>query len=165
MSKLKVSRNDISIAGEFYIAHVLTKHGFKVSPTLGRTEVFDLFAQNPTGTNINISVKTTYLKVNKFILMNKKAEKLINDYLFYAFVRLNMPDGIPEFWIVPSKVVAPVLEKEHIIWMKETAKNGTPHQENPLRNFYLEAHYNFPDDWEEQLESFKSNVKSLEELK
>ncbi|KKM72704.1 hypothetical protein LCGC14_1417760 [marine sediment metagenome] len=29
--------------------------------------------------------------------MNKKAEKLIDESLFYAFVRLNAPDGVPEF--------------------------------------------------------------------
>ena len=165
MSKLKVSSNNIGISGEFFIAHVLAKHNFKVNVSLGRTEGFDLFVQNPSGVNITISVKTTYLKINKFLLMNKKADTLIDDYLFYAFVRLNMPDDEPEFWIVPSKVVAPVIKKAHEVWMEGTAKDGTPHQENPLRNFYLISRYNFPNDWAEQLESFKSNIKSLEELK
>ncbi len=38
--------------------------------------------------------------------MNKKAETIIEESLFYAFVRLNMPEGEPEFWIIPSFIVA-----------------------------------------------------------
>jgi len=48
--------------------------------------------------------------------------------------------------------------------MKTPAKKGSPHKENPLRNFYLVARYNFPDDWEEQLEYFKGNIRILEEF-
>ena len=165
MSKIPISKNSIGIAGEFYIAHILAKHGFEVNLSLGRTKGFDLFVQNLIGVNMTISVKTTYSNKAKFILVNKKAETLIDDYLYYAFVRLNMPDGIPEFWIVPSKVVATVIKEEHIIWMKTPAKNGSAHKENPMRNFYLTSRYNFPEDWEEQLEHFKSNIESLKELK
>ncbi|KKM91869.1 hypothetical protein LCGC14_1224110 [marine sediment metagenome] len=93
--------------------------------------------------------------------MGKKVDSLVNDQLYYAFVRLNMPNDTPEFWIVPSTIVAPIVKKSHEIWMTRTAKNGTPHKENPLRNFYLIPRYNFPDDWEEQLEHFKGNIKSL----
>ena len=107
MSEKKISNNNIGISGEFYIAHVLAKNNFKVNISLGRTEGFDLFVQNPDSMNLVISVKTTYSNKSKFILMNEKAEKLIDKNLFYAFVRLNAPDGVPEFWIVPSTIVAP----------------------------------------------------------
>jgi len=144
------------------MAHVLAKYGFKVSMTLGRMEVFDLFVQNPQGKNLTISVKTTYSNESKFLLMNEKHETLIDESLFYAFVRLNMPDGVPEFWIVPSTIVAPIIKREHEIHMTKTFKNGKPHKESPMRNFYLQGQANYPDDWEEQLKGFKSNVKSLE---
>ncbi|MBA7581745.1 hypothetical protein ES708_23656 [subsurface metagenome] len=161
MSENKISKNDTSISGEYYMAHILAKYGFKVSMTLGRMEGFDLFVQNPQGKNLTISVKTTYSDKSKFLIMNEKAEKLIDDSLFYAFVRLNMPDGVPEFWIVPSTIVAPVIKREHEIHMKKTYKSGKPHKESPMRNFYLQGQSNYPDDWEEQLKGFKSNVKSL----
>ena len=73
MSKVPISKNDVGIAGEFYIAHVLAKHGFKVNVSLGRTEGFDLFVQNPQGKNLTVSVKSTYLKVNKFLWINKNS--------------------------------------------------------------------------------------------
>jgi len=164
MSKVPISRNSVGIAGEFYIAYILAKHGFEVSMSLGRTKGFDLFVVNPNGTPMVISVKTTYFKVNKFILMNEKADELIGDHLYYAFVRLNAPDGIPEFWIAPSKIIAPVIKESHLIWMEGTSKSGKPHQENPMRNFYLTSRYTFPEDWEESLESYKSNIKLLEDL-
>jgi len=162
MSKLKISKNNIGVAGEFYMAHVLAKHNFKVNVSLGRTEGFDLFIQNPQGKNLVVSVKTTYSNKSKFLIMNKKVETLIDESLFYAFVRLNMPDGIPEFWIVPASVVASVVKREHEIHMKKTYKDGTPHKESTMRNFYLQGQSNYPDDWVEQLKGFKSNVKSLE---
>ena len=161
MSKIKISSNNIGISGEFYIAHMLAKHDFKVNVSLGRTEGFDLFIQNPSGVNITISVKTTYSNKSKFILMNKKAEELIDDYLYYAFVRLNMPDGIPEFWIVPSKDIVEVIKKAYKIWLKTPARNGSAHNETSMRSFYLEAHYTFPEDWVEQLKLFKGNMESL----
>jgi len=162
--KKKISRNNIGIAGEFYMAHVLAKHNFKVNLSLGRTEGFDLFVQNPFGTNLVVSVKTTYLKVNKFILMNQKAETLKKEDLFYAFVRLNMPEGEPEFWIVPSFTVAPVIKESCEIYMKTPKKNGSAHKETKMREFYLIPRPNFPDDWEEQLKFFKGNIRMLEEF-
>jgi len=165
MSEKKISSNNIGISGEFYIAHILAKNNFKVNVSLGRTEGFDLFVQNPHGMNLVVSVKTTYSDKSKFILMNEKADTLSDESLFYAFVRLNAPDGVPEFWIVPSMVVAPVIKESYKIWLETPARNSSAHNETSMRGFYLIQRDNFPDDWKEQLESFKSNIKSLEELK
>ncbi|MCK4382796.1 MAG: hypothetical protein KAW66_05825 [Candidatus Lokiarchaeota archaeon] len=164
MSKAPISKNDVGIAGEFYIAHVLAKHGFKVNVSLGRTEGFDLFVQNPNGINITVSVKTRYSDKSKEIILNKKAETLINESLFYAFVRLNMPDGIPEFWIVPSSVVATVIEESDKVWMKKPKKDGSAHKETKMRVFALGTHRIYPDDWAEQLEHFKSNIEPLKNI-
>ncbi len=163
MSK-KISKNNVSVAGEFYIAYVLAKHNFIVNMTLGRTKGFDLFAQNPNGVNMTISVKSTYSSKGKNFILNIKDETNINKYLFYAFVKLNGIDGVPEFWIVPSKIVAPLIRETHKIWKTETAKNGTPHKENKNRKFHLTPRDNYPNDWQERLDYYKGNIKMLEEL-
>ena len=161
MSKLPVSKNDVGIAGEFYMAHILAKYGFKVNVSLGRTERFDLFVKNPSGKLLTVSVKTRYSNKVIEVPMNEKAETLTDKSLFYAFVRLNMPDGVPEFWIVPSTIVAPVIKREHEIHMTKTYKSGKPHKESTMRNFYLQGQSNYPDDWEEQLKGFKGNIDLL----
>ncbi len=161
----KISKNDVGISGEFYIAHVLAKHGFKVNVSLGRTEGFDLFVQNPNGINLVVSVKTRYSSKAIDFLLSKKAEILTDVNMFYAFVRLNAPDGIPEFWIIPSKVVAEVVKTSYKIWKDTPGKDGKPHRDTKMRTLELRASPFFPEDWKKQLESFKSNIKSLEELK
>ncbi len=49
-----------------------------------------------------IQVKTTM--INRFIF-NEKAEKLISDDFFYAFVKMKDMENI-EYWIVPANEVA-----------------------------------------------------------
>ena len=161
MSKLPISKNDIGIAGEFYMAHILAKHGFKVNVSLGRTKGFDLFVQNPLGKNLTVSVKTTYSINSIEVIMDKKAETLKDENLFYAFVRLNMPDGEPEFWIVPSGVVASAMVDSDKVWMDKPKKDGSEHKISTMRLFALWIHRLYPDDWEKQLEGFKSNIELL----
>lgn len=161
MSKLNVSKNNIGISGEFYIAHILAKHNFQVNVSLGRTEGFDLFVKNPQGKNLTVSVKTTYSSKAIEIVMNKKAELLTDETLFYAFVRLNMPDGKPEFWIVPSIIVANALIDSDKVWMDKPKRDGSPHKESPLRLFALGNHRLYPDGWKEQLEGYKNNIEPL----
>jgi len=36
-----------------------------------------------------------------------------------AFVRLNMPEGEPEFWIVPSFTVATMMVDSDKVWMSK----------------------------------------------
>ncbi len=161
MSKLNISSNTIGISGEFYMAYILAKHNFQVNMSLGRTAGFDLFVQSPKGKNLTVSVKTTYLKINKFLWINKKVETLVNETLFYAFVRLNMPDDVPEFWIVPSKIVAPVVKESYKILMATPKRDGSARKDISQREFYLIQRPNFPDDWEEQLKGFKGNIDLL----
>jgi len=161
MSKAPISKNDTSISGEYYMAHILAKYGFKVSMTLGRMEGFDLFVQNPSGKLLTVSVKTRYSNKAIDIPMNKKAETLTDKSLFYAFVRLNMPDGVPEFWIVPSNVVAKVIKTSYKIWKDIPRKDGKPHGDTDIRTIELRASPLFPKNWVEQLELFKGNIESL----
>ena len=161
MSKAPISKNDIGISGEFYMAHVLAKYGFKVNVSLGRTEGFDLFVKSPDGKLLTVSVKTRYSNKSIDIPMNKKAETLTDKSLFYAFVRLNMPDGEPEFWIVPSHIVAKAMVDSDKIWMDKPKRDGSAHKESPLRLFALGTHRLYPEDWEEQLKGFKGNIELL----
>lgn len=57
--------------------------------------------------------------------MSKKHEAIQADSLFYAFVDLE-PE-VPVTYIVPSGVVADVLQKAHQTWVETPGKGGRPH--------------------------------------
>ena len=52
----------------------------------------------------------------------------------YIFVSLNELD-IPEYHIVPSKVVSETVKKSHQEWLNTPGKRGQKHNDNPMRKF------------------------------
>lgn len=48
------------LAGEYYVAFVLSRLGYDIGITIGRAKIFDLIALGHAGKSINIQVKSTY---------------------------------------------------------------------------------------------------------
>lgn len=48
------------LAGEYYVAFILSRLGYDISITIGRAKIFDMMALAPSGKAINIQVKSTY---------------------------------------------------------------------------------------------------------
>ena len=48
------------VAGEYYVAFILSRLGYDIGITIGRAKIFDMMVRAPTGKAINIQVKTTY---------------------------------------------------------------------------------------------------------
>ena len=48
------------LAGEYYVAFILSRMGYDIGVTVGRTKIFDMIALGPSGRSINIQVKSTY---------------------------------------------------------------------------------------------------------
>ena len=53
---------------------------------------------------------------------------------------------MPQYYIVPSKIVAETVKKEYEEWLKQPGAKGQPHKDNSVRNFIL---YNdeYKDNW------------------
>ena len=49
-----------SLAGEYYVAFILSRMGYDISVTIGRAKMFDMIALGSSGRSINIQVKSTY---------------------------------------------------------------------------------------------------------
>ena len=129
-------KNNISTgnAGEYFVAGELERHGFTVAVPMSNTKDFDILAINrETYKQFAIQVKTTSYKQKSWTL-SEKNENLIGDNIIYFFVSLNELD-IPEYHIVPSKVVADTIRTEHSIWLNTLRKKGQKHKENPIRKF------------------------------
>jgi len=59
------------LAGEYYVAFILSRLGYDIGITVGRAKIFDMMAPGESGRTINIQVKSTYhgydwLVTNKF---------------------------------------------------------------------------------------------------
>jgi len=48
------------LAGEYYVAFIISRLGYDIGITIGRAKVFDMVAVGASGKEINIQVKSTY---------------------------------------------------------------------------------------------------------
>ena len=101
---------------------------------MSNTKDFDILIINGNNNKqYAIQVKTTMHKKKSWML-SKKNEKLYADNIFYVFVSLNELE-IPEFHVVPSKVVAEKIKEDHQNWLSVPGKNGKIHNDSSMRIF------------------------------
>jgi hypothetical protein len=123
------------VSGEYFVAAELSRRGYIASITLRNTKGVDILASNQdTSKSVGIQVKTNHGKRKAWIL-NQKAENYFEENLFYIFVNLKGTNERPDFYIVPSKVVAEYIEKSHREWLNTLGKKGKLHKDNPMRMF------------------------------
>lgn len=128
--------NNISTgnSGEYFVAGELERRGFTCAVPMSNTKDFDILAiSRETYNQYAIQVKTTSYKSKEWTL-GKKNEDLMGDNIVYIFVSLNELDN-PEYHIVPSKIVAETIKREHSEWLNTLGRNGQKHNDNPMRKF------------------------------
>jgi len=133
------------VAGEYFVAAELSRRGYIASITLRNTRGVDILASNEMASRqVGIQVKSNQGDSRDWIL-NPKAEGYFADNLFYAFVNLRTSQERPDFFIVPSKVVADHVRVGHARWLETPGKQGQQHKDSNVRKFrddggiYLEA--------------------------
>ncbi len=121
-------------AGEYFVAGELERRGFTVAVPMSNTKDFDILAINRESfQQYAIQVKTTSYKKKEWTLSYKN-ENLFGDNIIYVFVSLNELD-IPEYHIVPSKIVADTIKDSHYQWLNTPGRNGQKHNDNSMRKF------------------------------
>ena len=131
----KVSSILTGVAGEYFAAAELSRRGYVASITLRNTKGIDIIATNEEGSKtINIQVKTSGLKTRGWIL-NKKAEEMTDENMFYILVRLTALDKRPSFHIIPSADVAHYVKTGHRNWLKTPGRGGQKHNDTNMRKF------------------------------
>lgn len=131
----KVNTVLVGVSGEYFVAAELSRQGHIASITLRNTKGVDVLCSNSDATKtIGIQVKTNGSSYRSWIL-NKKAEDYFADNLFYIFVNLNDGKQHPNFFIVPSKVVAKYTKEGHAKWLKTPGKKGQKHNDTQMRKF------------------------------
>ena len=131
----KVSSILTGVSGEYFAAAELSRRGYVASITLRNTKGIDIIATNEKGSKtINIQVKTSSMRTRGWIL-NKKAEEMDDDNMFYILVRLNDINERPEFHIVPTSDVAQSVKIGHREWLNAPGRGGKKRKDSDIRKF------------------------------
>ncbi len=80
-------------------------------------------------------------------MLNAKAEKYFDDKHFYVFVSLKAITERPDFYIVPSIVVAEKAKNSYNLWLKSPGRKGQPHNDSIMRIFE-DSEGEFLEKWE-----------------
>lgn len=123
------------VAGEYYVAAELSKRGYLASITLRNSKGVDVLCSNDSASkSVGIQVKTNRGSARNW-LMNQKVENYYADNLFFVFVNLNESKLAPDYFVVPSKVVADHAKTTHSEWLNTPGRKGTAHVDTPMRKF------------------------------
>jgi len=123
------------VAGEYFVAAELTARGFIASITLRNTKGVDILCSNASATkSVAIQVKTNKASDRTWV-MNEKCEHYFADNLFYVLVNLNNGRKAPDYFVVPSSVVAEQVKSGHQNWLGTPGRNGQAHKDNTIRKF------------------------------
>jgi len=126
------------VAGEYLVAGELSKRGVIASITLRNTKGMDVLASNSDASkSVGIQVKTTVYPRKEYPswMLGEKAENYFSDSLFYIFVLLKEGDERPDFYIVPSKIVAEHTKTTHQAWLDKGKEQGKIYNNSNLRKF------------------------------
>src|SRR5579862_1289772 len=122
------------VAGEYFVAAELSRHGFIATLTMKNTRGIDLLiAEKPGGRSVGIQVKTNQ-GVDKSWVLSKVAEALQDAGTFYVFVNLNN-GGEPHYHLVKSAEVASFVIKYHKDFLTHRKKDGSATKDTAMRTF------------------------------
>lgn len=134
-NQLKISSIQAGVSGEYFVAAELARRGFIASVTLKNTRGIDILVANESATRtLGVQVKTNQSSRRAWLL-NQKAEEFFADDLYYVFVNLIGLGQLPEYYIVPSGVVAKEVMEGHKAWLKKPGKKGQAHNDSNMRMF------------------------------
>jgi len=101
----------VGACGVFYVSAELSRRGWVSMPTIRNTRGTDIIATKDDR-DVKIQVKTnSYGKVK--YPMSKSNEDLIVGDLYYVFVTLKAKYERPDFYILPSELVANYIKETH----------------------------------------------------
>jgi len=136
----------VGACGVFNVSAELSRRGWIAMPTIRNTSGIDIIASKDNKT-IHIQVKTNSYGKTKYLL-SKANENLASEKLYYVFVTLKEENTRPDFYVVPSKLVADYIKRTHEHWatlpsrVKKTIYSSTTQEErarrrqkSPMRQF------------------------------
>jgi hypothetical protein len=132
---MKLEKGKTGVSGEYFVAAELSRRGFVASISLKNTKGIDILVSSEDGSKTRaIQVKSSSDETRSWIL-SQKAEDNFNENLFYIFVNLKSLEDRPDYYIVPSKIVAKYVKESHANWLRGTSKSGKSRNDTTMRKF------------------------------
>jgi len=99
------------LAGEYYVAFILSRLGYDIGITIGRAKIFDMIALGPAGRSVNVQVKSTYHGYDW--LVAHEFDSSTNSVV--ALVRLGMEaTQKPELYFLPGEKANKLITHKYI---------------------------------------------------
>ncbi len=115
-------------AGQFGVAHEMTRRGYLVTLTMGNAPTTDLLCKSPQGVEFSVQVKSLRSK-NYFLYQNSLLNTSSN--LFFVFVFVPTTIGFnnlnpPEYFVLNKQQFLKAVEEEKNRAIEEEKKRGRP---------------------------------------
>lgn len=144
---MAITKNSISLAGEFAVLSQLSLRGYDANLTLGNTKGVDILLSDPNSSRmLRLEVKTSYNNkpaLSKIFghtlnwMMGEKHETIEDPNLFYCFVNIEKHAQTFRFFIIPSRVVARYVREEHQHWLERSHGEHREVRSTTMRQFRL----------------------------
>ena len=147
----KLTTTQIGDAGEYFAFAVLKQKGLTVAKCEKNQKKIDFFVESDSGKLSTLQVKT---KSSNTCFRLTEKDEVVDKNKFYVFVSLKeSPNEMPDFYIVPSKIVGPYIKKHNEDYISTVGKSGKAHKSTNIRIFpdtikewnYIEK---YKDKWE-----------------
>jgi hypothetical protein len=108
----KPDSQQIGLAGEYYVAFILTRLGYDIGITIGMAKVFDMVAIGDLGRSVNVQVKSTYQGYDWLV---KEHSFDCNKNSVIALVRLGKyADQEPELYFAAGSTAKTMTTHEYV---------------------------------------------------
>lgn len=134
-------------AGQFGVAHELTRRGYLVTFTAGNAPSDDLLCKSPSGIPFSVQVKSLSSKTY-FIYQKSLLEPIPTR--FFAFVLIPR-DAFrkPEYFVMNTEQFLCLVEEQERILKESEERRGRPYAAfSPGINYPVIARHNFRDAWD-----------------
>ena len=133
-------------AGQFGVAHELTRRGYLVTFTTGNAAAADLLCESPGAIAFSVQVKSLS---SKTYFLYQAAFRKRNQSRFFVFVLLPMsPRQRPEYFVLNNEQFLSVVQEQERISREWEKKRGKPYAKfAPGINYRTLAHHEFLDAW------------------
>jgi len=116
-------------AGQFGVAHEMTRRGYLVTFTMGNAPAADLLCKSPHGVEFSVQVKSLKAK-NYFLYQDSLLKNESNLYFIFVLVPLVLKESNPkstEYFVLSKKQFMGLVDEETARMKATEQKRGRPY--------------------------------------